>query len=219
MKKTIIALLMVLAALNAFALNGLITELSGEVEVKSPGAAEFAAASVGDQLSQDTVISTGFNSTALIQIGSALLTVRPLTRLTLAEIQAASGEETLNLNLQTGRVRVDLNPPSGTRATMSVSSPNATASVRGTSFEFDTRNIRVFSGSVAFKGKQNRETRLSAGSGAGIDASGAVADSAAGGSAALLPSPPVGTDPSGRTGRSASSSQGTLRINVSYPTN
>ena len=216
MKKNIFAILMVLTALNAFALNGVITEISGEVEVKNPGSSDFTAASVGEQLNQAAVISTGFNSTALIQVGSALLTVRPLTRLTLAEIQAASGEETLNLNLQAGRVRVDLNPPSGTRATMSVSSPNATASVRGTSFEFDTRNIQVFSGSVGFRGKQNRETRLGAGSGAGIDAQGAVADSFSGGAGSLLPAPPVGTDPSGRTGRS-SSSLTTLRINVNYP--
>ena len=70
-------------------------------------------ARIGDQVSEDTVVSTGFKSTALIEVGSALLAVRPLTRLTLTEISASAGNETLNVNLAAGRVRVDLNPPAG----------------------------------------------------------------------------------------------------------
>ena len=72
-------------------------------------------------------------------------------RLTLTEVQASGGEEKLNVNLHAGRVRVDVNPPAGAKASMSVSSPNATASVRGTSFFSDTRNLQVEQGTVLFK--------------------------------------------------------------------
>jgi hypothetical protein len=69
---------------------------------------------------EDTVVSTGFKSTALIEVGSTVITVRPLTRLTLTEIRASSESESLNVNLQSGRIRVDVNPPAGAKASMAV---------------------------------------------------------------------------------------------------
>ena len=55
-------------------------------------------------LSEDTIISTGFKSSALIRAGSSVITVRPLTRLALAEIISAAGTENINVNLQAGRI-------------------------------------------------------------------------------------------------------------------
>jgi hypothetical protein len=46
---------------------------------------------------------------------------------------------------------------------MAVSSPNATALVRGTSFEFDTRNLHVNNGNVMFKGTRSQGTLITAG--------------------------------------------------------
>ena len=152
MKKTVLVFLMMLLAIGVFAQNGLLREVSGTVELKNAGAASFSPASVGDEVRQDTVISTGFKSTALVEVGSTLIAVRPLTRLTLTEIRSSSGAETLNVNLAAGRVRVDVNPPAGTRASMSVTSPSATASVRGTSFEFDLMNLIRYSGGIEYKG-------------------------------------------------------------------
>jgi len=151
MKKIFLVILMLSAIVfAAFAQSGVIREVSGEVELKRSGAAAFSAASSGDEVARDTIVSTGFKSTAVIAIGSSTITVRPLTRLSLAEIQSASDSETLNVNLQAGRVRVDVNPPAGTRANTTIQSPGATASVRGTSFEFDTVNLTVREGKVAF---------------------------------------------------------------------
>jgi hypothetical protein len=158
MQKVITVIFLMLLAFGAYAQNGVIRELSGTVEAKAPGAASFTPLNAGDQVSQDTVISTGFKSTALVEVGSSLLTVRPLTRLTLTEIRSSAGAETLNVNLQAGRVRVDVTPPAGTRASMSVSSLMATASVRGTSFEFDTRNVKVSHGIVSFAGNRSRSS-------------------------------------------------------------
>ncbi|MDR0496037.1 MAG: FecR family protein, partial [Treponema sp.] len=148
MKKTMLVLFMMFVALSVFAQSGVIRELSGTVELKLAGATNFVPASTGAEVSRDTVISTGFKSTALIEVGSTVIAVRPLTRLTLTEIQASQGSETLNVNLSAGRVRVDVNPPAGTKASMSVTGPSATASVRGTSLLFDGRNVATLKGMV-----------------------------------------------------------------------
>ena len=145
------------------AIRGVILELSGTVELRHAGAADFSAASIGDQLFEDTVISTGFSSNALIEIGSTIINVRPLTRLNLTEISASSGVENININLQAGRVRVDVSPPAGTRASMTVTSPSATASVRGTGFYFDGRNLRVDNGVVGFSGRRGYEIPVGSG--------------------------------------------------------
>jgi len=177
MKKAILILLLACVAMLGFAprlsaQTAVIKELTGTVELKLSGASGFIPASVGATVSQDTIISTGFKSTALVQAGSAVITVRPLTRLTLTEIQASQEIENLNLSLQSGRVRVDLNPPAGAKASLSISSPTATASVRGTSFEFDTRNLRVNSGTVAFMGKWGYQVSVQEGHTSVVTASG-----------------------------------------------
>jgi len=97
------------------------------------------------------------------------------------------------MNLQAGRVRVDVNPPAGSKAALSVSSPSATASVRGTSFTFDTRNVRVREGTVAFKGKVGYTVRVGAGSSSGIAA---YSMASASQKEAPVPPTPVGYDPS-----------------------
>jgi len=195
MKKAVFAFILVLAALSAFAQNGVIKELSGTVELKNSSSAAFVAAKAGDIVNQDTVVSTGFKSTALIEIGSTVIAVRPLTRLTLTEIRASSGSESLNVNLQSGRIRVDVNPPAGAKASMAVSSPSATASVRGTSFEFDTRNLHVNSGNVVFKGTRGQGTLITAGFNSSTDQKGSAVNPLGSGAAAYKPQMPAGTQP------------------------
>jgi len=192
MKKIIIAFVFVLAAMSAFTQNGVIKDLTGTVELKNANSAVFTEAKAGDVVKQDTVVSTGFKSTALIEIGSTTLTVRPLTRLTLTEIKASSESESLNVNLQSGRVRVDVKPPAGTKAIMTVSSPSATASVRGTSFELDSRNLYVVNGKVAFKGTRGAYTLITAGSESTTDDRGGAVNPLAFGDAAYKPQMPVG---------------------------
>jgi len=153
MKKNLLTVFLLSAIVfGVFGQNGVIRELSGEVEIKPAGALSFTAAKTGDEIARDTVVSTGFKSVAVIVIGSSTITVRPLTRLSLAEIQNASGAENINVNLQTGRVRVDVKPPAGTRANFTIQSPSAVASVRGTSFEFDAVKLSVSEGTVFFNG-------------------------------------------------------------------
>lgn len=218
MKKIFTVFLILFTAYGVFAQsNGVIRELAGTVEIKRPGTSAFTAAKNGDVISQDTIISTGFKSTALVEIGSAVINVRPLTRLSLTEISASTGTETLNVNLQAGRVRVDVNPPAGTRASMTVSSPVATASVRGTSFEFDTRNLTVRHGAVYFAGYHGAPATVTGGKESKVENDGKPADPAKSRRNKLKPPAPVGTDPaSGSAGSAAASSSGTITINIRY---
>jgi len=172
MKKAVFALLLTCVAMLAFAQTAVIKDLTGTVELKLSGSSDFIPAGVGVEVAQDTIISTGFKSTALVQAGSAVITVRPLTRLTLTEIQASQGAETINMNLQSGRVRVDVNPPAGSKASLEIASPAAVASVRGTSFDFDKRNLSVDGGIVIFIGKWGYELTVQEGRKAVVGASG-----------------------------------------------
>ena len=205
MKKAVFVILFALLSVCVFAQSGLIKELSGTVELKQAGASGYVAATTGAQVSADTIISTGFKSSALLEVGSAVIMVRPLTRLTLTEIAAQAGTETLNMNLQTGRVRVDLNPPAGAKASLSVTSPSATASVRGTSFEFNTMTVSVREGTVAFRGKAGYTVQVKAGSSSGLAAYGSAAVAS---SPSPVPPSPVGFNPvtSGSVGSSGTAS-------------
>ncbi|MDR3020663.1 MAG: FecR family protein [Treponema sp.] len=184
-------------AQNEFAnepLFAVIQELSGTVEIKSPNTNAFTAAQIGDKLNQDTLISTGFRSYAIIAIGNTSITVRPISRLTLLELHSAENIETMNVNLQAGRVRVDVKPPAGRRASFSVQSNMAVASVRGTSFEFDTRNLYVSDGTVNFAGNRGQQVPVRAGSENRITADGSAANPIEEKLAGLLPPSPPGAE-------------------------
>jgi hypothetical protein len=193
MKKAGLTFILIFSALSAFAQSGVIKDITGTVELKPAGAGNYTPASAGALVMADTVISTGFKSAALVEVGSALIAVRPLTRLTLTEISVSSGMATINVNLQAGRVRVDVNPPAGARASVTVSSPVATASVRGTSFEFDTRNLRVNSGNVIFQGTRREGTLITAGFSSSTDQNGRAINPAGFGADAYRPQMPSGT--------------------------
>ncbi|WP_038078338.1 FecR family protein [Treponema primitia] len=139
-----------------------ILDVSGNVEIKAPGA-EWVPAVVGQQLENTAMISTTFKSTARISLGNSVLTVRPLTRVTLEELREDTGNERAALHLQTGRIRADVTPPSGGKTDFTVRSPIATASVRGTSFEFDGRRLAVAEGRVRLSGRDRTGVYVSAG--------------------------------------------------------
>jgi hypothetical protein len=206
MKKTLfVGLLLAGAALCVFAQSGVISEFSGTVELKTAKSTSFVPAKTGDVVAADTIVSTGFRSTAVIKVGSSTIAVRPLTRLSLAEIRAESDSETLKVDLQAGRVRVDVKPPAGTRANTSVQSPSATASVRGTDFEFDAYNLKVYEGTVVLRGNDdNMEIPVPAGASSYVDAYGRAADPVEANRHALTPPAPVGTGSSGKAPSSGS---------------
>jgi hypothetical protein len=139
-------------------------EVRGVVEIReqeSGASPEWKAAATGDLIGNNTLVSTGLKSSALVSLGASRLEVRPLTMLTLQEIiQRDNTEETI-LYLRTGRVRAVVNPPAGQSVDFTVSSPIVTASVRGTSFEFDGRQLWVDDGRVLLTSPNGQKVYVS----------------------------------------------------------
>jgi len=214
MKKIIFtAFFITMVVFGAFCQNGIIRELTGEVELKRSGASAFVPASTGDIVSSNTVVSTGFRSTAIISIGNSVITVRPLTRLTLAEIQSAENTENVNVNLQSGRVKVEVKPPTGIKTNLSVQSPSVTASVRGTTFEMDTHNLNGIEGKILLSGAYGAGVLVTGGNSSYVNIDGTVCDPAINAEQSVQLQPPVaGVEAPSMT----QSNKGELNIILNY---
>lgn len=146
----IVCTLAVIAVVSAAAASAdaTIVELAGKVEVQLPGKA-WKAAKVGDVLAKGTLVSTGFKSSAVLKVAGSTITVKPVTRLSLEEILATEKGSQTQLFLMAGRVKAEVTPQAGQTTEFQVKSPTATASVRGTGFEFDGLNLIVEHGAVS----------------------------------------------------------------------
>ncbi|MDR1625798.1 MAG: FecR family protein [Spirochaetia bacterium] len=186
--------------------KAVLREVRGNVEIKAPGAAAWVKATAGDRVEKNTLVSTGFQSSALLVVGDSLITLRPLTRLSVEEILRSQGGERVELRLQTGRMRAEVRPPAGGKTDFTVRSPMATASVRGTTFEFDTQRIRVEEGRVAYSlAAGGRRGRSVGGGGAGYvdEVANTVVSPFTAAAELLTPAPPVGSASGGPQGDNA----------------
>jgi hypothetical protein len=145
----LLAVLLFTSTGEAFA-QAVFVDVHGTVEVRPAGASNWTAAAEGLTVAPDTAISTSFRSTAIIRTGSSRILLRPLTRLTLEEIIAKQGTEEIRLTLRAGRIRAEVSPPQSGKTDFTVRSPMTVASVRGTSFDFDTVNLSVDNGLVRY---------------------------------------------------------------------
>ncbi len=126
--------------------------MKGKVEYQTKG--EWLAAKVGVEVPAGTTISTGFKSSAAIEVLGSVVFVKPLTRIVLDELVKNGGGTTTNLTLLSGKVKAEVKPSSATAITnFNVKGPTATASVRGTGFEFDGVNLLVNHGEVDFSNR------------------------------------------------------------------
>jgi len=125
-------------------------EVKGKVEYQLEGE-DWMPAKVGVALPKGAVVSTGFKSTAAIEALGSVIMIKPLTRMVLDELVRNSSGTKTGLTLLSGKVKTEVKPSSATASTVfDVKSPTATASVRGTGFEFDGENILVNHGNVEF---------------------------------------------------------------------
>jgi hypothetical protein len=146
-----------------FSQEAVIREINGTVEVKTADEVVWSPAHPGQNITRTTMLSTGFKSTAVVGLGNSVLTVQPLTRLTVEELEESGGDERINLNLRVGRIRADVKPPVGGNTAFTVRSPSATASVRGTVFEFNGTQLQVEEGRVHLSGTDQSGTYVGAG--------------------------------------------------------
>jgi hypothetical protein len=210
MKKTWLGVLLLTSAVLASAQStALVREIRGTVEIKAPGAAEWKAAVTGQTLEKTALVSTGFRSTALIAIGNSLITVRPLTRLSLEEIILNQEGEQVTLNLRAGRIRADVKPPAEGKTDFSIRTPAVTASVRGTVFDFDGTRLAVEEGRVHLGGQTVTGAYVGAGHSTAVaPETGTTAAVIEGVKEGLMPALPAGLDEAPTAPASAPSGAG-----------
>jgi hypothetical protein len=165
MRKTVVlSALMVLmfTAIPLCASDGVFRSVKGKVEYQLPGES-WKTASVGTAVPTGAQISTGFRSEATLEIDTAILEIKPLTRMRIDELVEREGLVSTGLFLKVGRVRADVKKLEGLQNEFRLESTVSTAAVRGTSFEYDGVNVRVFTGSVWLANRFNIGTLVSAG--------------------------------------------------------
>jgi hypothetical protein len=147
----IIGLLCFVLVSYSFAQTAKVKSVTGKVEYSTDGTS-WSAVKENMSLAKGTIISTSFKSTAVIVINDSLLHVKPLTRMSLDELTKTQGEVQTELNLVAGKVQVEVKPRAKQEVVnFTVKSAVATASVRGTGFVFDGRNLFVNHGNVALQ--------------------------------------------------------------------
>ncbi len=151
MKRHILILAAIIAVVpGLFAqTQAVVREVKGTVEVKVAGGT-WKKARIGTVLDKGAYISTGFSSTAVLDVGPSRLTVSPLTRMQLAELIARQGTLSTQLFLRVGKVKAEVKSSEGMRTDFTLKAPSTTAAVRGTEFEFDGLTVTVVNGVVLF---------------------------------------------------------------------
>jgi hypothetical protein len=137
--------------------------VDGKVEIRPAGGGAWSAAEVGMEIDNDTVISTGFNASATIDVGDSSVSVEQLTRMVFEEIVQRSDAVETRLNLNVGRMSARVRSSDGRSQDFQVRSPVSTAAVRGTDFEFDGVELVVQEGEVAFMNNYGQQRRVRGG--------------------------------------------------------
>ncbi|MBO4319397.1 MAG: FecR domain-containing protein [Treponema sp.] len=149
-----IAFLFVLtfSIVSAYALEAKVVSVTGKVEVQT-GGSSWKTLKAGDKITKGSVISTGFKSSAKISIDNTTVDLGPLTRITVEKLASNSAKDETNLYLDTGKVKAEVKKDSAKKVDFKVSSPVATASVRGTIIEYTAGGTLRTSEGTGAKGK------------------------------------------------------------------
>jgi hypothetical protein len=142
--------------------QAVVKEFKGKVEIKASGG-EWQPVAAGMKLDTGASISTGFSSTAVLDLGTSTLKVAPLTRMQLVELIARQGSVSTTLALKVGRVNAEVKTAPGLKQDFTLKGPQATAAVRGTEFEFDGVSVKVINGLVFFSNNQGQGRGVGAG--------------------------------------------------------
>jgi hypothetical protein len=154
MRRTFVAalaafLLLCALPLNAADVAATVAKITGKAQLQK--GTDWVPLSLGQKLKPGDTLSTGFRSEIQLQIGASTVTVKALSRLTLKDLTQSGSELNTDLYLKVGKVDAEVNKSETvTSQKFTVSSPVATASVRGTAFRFDGIKLEVYRGLVDF---------------------------------------------------------------------
>jgi hypothetical protein len=173
MKRYLLAVAMALALAPVLfsQTQAVVKEFKGKVEIKA-GGGDWQPVKAGMKLDTGASISTGFSSTALLDLGTSTLKVAPLTRMQLVELIARQGSVSTTLALKVGKVNAEVKTAQGLRQDFTLKGPQATAAVRGTEFEFDGVSVKVINGLVFFTNTQGQGRGVGAGEGSSTNGTG-----------------------------------------------
>lgn len=200
MKKICTFFILLVFLVPVFALDATVVSVLGKVEVQTP--AGWEPMKEGLKIAEGTVISTGFKSQAVLEIGKSKVTVQPLSRLTVQELKTRPDRDTSKVYLDAGSIKADVKAAENKRVGFTVKSPVATASVRGTSGTIDAfGTLESTSGVWAVVPGNDESTgapeiQVAKGSGITIDVGGQVTPSQQFNMNAALSSSPVSVAPS-----------------------
>ncbi len=134
-----IASVFALCSAMAFALDAKVVSVKGKVEVQKNGS--WVEVKAGDILKKGDVVSTAFKSGAELLINDTKLSLGPLTRMAVEQLASNAAKDETKLYLDSGSVSANVKKSGGKRVDFKVSSPVATASVRGTDFTMTASGV------------------------------------------------------------------------------
>ena len=150
MKKQFFLLILIASlSFTIYAQTATVISVTGKAEkLISPDT--WQALSVGDVLSKGDTVSTSFKTELILKINNDTVTVSSLTRVTIQQLASTASKNETSLFISSGSIKASVNPTDNKREDFTVSSPVATASVRGTSFSFNAAGkLTTYSGMVA----------------------------------------------------------------------
>lgn len=145
-----------------FAQDATIQKISGKVELKAPGGV-WATAAEGQRIAKGATISTSFGASAVLNLGSSVIDVKQLTRMTLEELVQQQGTQTTAVKLDIGSIKAKVQTAAGISHDFTLRTSTSTAAVRGTEFSFDGFSLEVSEGTVALTTAAGRMELVSAG--------------------------------------------------------
>jgi len=149
-----------------------IDSVEGEVEVLRAKETSWMKAEKGMLLQEGSKISTGFKSKAVLMFAdNSTVLVKSLTQMNISRFAQKENEVETKLKVRIGTVRVQVHDKKAVKTDLQVSTPNATASVKGTKIkELETTPLfgdfyLVETGHVNVQDEAGRERSLKAGEG------------------------------------------------------
>ena len=139
-----------------------VKEFEGRVLYMESGA-DWKPVAVGSPITLGTTISTGFKSSALLDLGTSEITVKALTSLTLDDLITEGGTVKTSLSLNVGRVNAKVKTGEELTHDFTLKSSFSTAAVRGTEFDYDGERISALKGVVLFYNLIGQTRTLTAG--------------------------------------------------------
>ncbi|MBN2536226.1 MAG: FecR domain-containing protein [Spirochaetales bacterium] len=165
MKRTLCILLLLCAGVFIFAApNAVIKEIKGKVEIKQPGKG-WETAAINTEIQKGTIISTGFKSNAILDLGYSYITIKALTRMKLEELLEREDTVQTEIYLNFGKVSAEVKTSDVKKQDFKLNSPVSTAAVRGTRLDYGIYSIHVKDGLLIFLNKLNQKRYIGKGEG------------------------------------------------------